>query len=98
MGFVGPMALSGKYWPNSLVRTDTGVAISESFESYLKEQRDKYIGEVVVRANSEPLPEGVSRAVGRVCPVSGKGGIQAIANTYLALVKSHRVQTLVSAA
>lgn len=99
MGFVGPMALSGKYWPNTLVKTDAGVAFSESFEGYLKEQRDKYVGEFVVRANSESLPEGVSRAIGRVCPVSGKGGgIQAIANTYLALVKSPRVQTLALAA
>jgi hypothetical protein len=99
MGFVGPMALSGKYWPNSLVRTDSGVTFSEDFEGYLKEQRDKYIGEFVVRANSESLPENVSRAIGRVCPVSGKGGgIQAIAKTYLALMKSQNVKTLTLAA
>ena len=92
MGFVGPMALSGKYCQNSLVRTNDGLAFSEGFEDYLKEKRDEYVKmveKVAERDDSKSVLQDISQPIGRVCPVSGKGGgIQALANTYLELVKS----------
>jgi len=99
MGFVGPMAISGRYMPNSLVRTETGLVFSEDFEEFLRERRDKYMGEYVLRAVSDDTKRKGAQPLGRICPVSGKGGgIQALASTFLALMKSPRVQTLALAA
>jgi hypothetical protein len=50
MGFVGPMALSGSYIPNCLRRTETGVRFSDTFEAFLKTEKERFMGELAVKA------------------------------------------------
>lgn len=90
MGFVGPMALSGRYLPGSLVKTESGVGFSDQFERYLKERKAEYFDLQLGRAATTDMQsQGHYKSLMTICPVANVGGgVDIMANTYVDLLKN----------
>lgn len=76
MGFVGPMALSGRFIAGSLVRTEDGIKFSDEFEQFLKQEKAAYMARLMVESEVEQGADQrlVYHPLGKVCPVANIGG------------------------
>lgn len=86
MGLVGPMALLGKYMPEAIKKVGETVAFSDDFEAFLKKCKANFIADFIAQNEIELSEDEVGndtiessrlktlKALGRVCPLSGKGG------------------------
>lgn len=97
MGFVGPMALSGKHFRRALQRGENGLQLGEAFEAYLKEQKAAYIGKIAAEhadivAGNIILDDAVHQnGLARMCPVADvSGGIDILAHRFVDLVDVRR--------
>jgi hypothetical protein len=87
MGLVGPMNLEGLYIPDVLARDEHGdIGLSKPFTDFLLEVRKEYVEKVAKPSAARLAIGGISRMIGRVCPVTGKdGGLQALAEAHVLL-------------
>lgn len=81
MGYVGPMALSGKYFAGGLIQTEEGLRPSKQFSEHYRVARAKYLKRLP-QATSDHRP----KQTGRKCPVSDlDGGIDALCKVFVPL-------------
>jgi len=85
MGFTGPMALGGYYFPGAIKKTEDGLDFGEEFKNYLKVLKDKYIGIIMVMAQYH-ANLGLEY-LGTMCPVADEGGgIHQLAEVFAACI------------